>query len=149
MDDLYDDNGQFDDDVAGDLFGDEEIQQNDAWDVINKYFHTKGLVGQQLDSFNEFVQSTISDTIDDNGEVTVTSENQYRDLNNVDVSLPQDPLSARSTPIHVFPTRYNAPSGSAVCISLLLSFMRLTANLVSFILTRHVYARSPMRRPSS
>ena len=37
----------------------EEIEQQDAWEVITKYFKSKGLVGQQLDSFDEFVKNTI------------------------------------------------------------------------------------------
>lgn len=37
----------------------QEIEQQDAWDVINKYFESKGLVGQQLDSFDEFIKNTI------------------------------------------------------------------------------------------
>ena len=34
---------------------DEEIRQEDAWAVIGLYFREKGLVRQQLDSFDEFI----------------------------------------------------------------------------------------------
>lgn len=58
-------------------FGSDEITQEDAWVVIDKYFKEKGLVGQQIDSFDEFVINTIQELIEDAGEITVTPENQY------------------------------------------------------------------------
>ena len=58
-------------------FGTDEITQEDAWVVIDKYFKEKGLVGQQIDSFDEFVINTIQELIEDAGEITVTPENQY------------------------------------------------------------------------
>ena len=58
-------------------FGSNEITQEDAWVVIDKYFKEKGLVGQQIDSFDEFVINTIQELIEDAGEITVTPENQY------------------------------------------------------------------------
>lgn len=61
----------------GDDFGTDEITQEDAWVVIDKYFKEKGLVGQQIDSFDEFVINTIQELIEDAGEITVTPENQY------------------------------------------------------------------------
>ena len=36
-----------------------EITQEDAWTVISAYFEEKGLVRQQLDSFNEFFNSNM------------------------------------------------------------------------------------------
>lgn len=36
-----------------------EITQEDAWAVISAYFEEKGLVRQQLDSFNEFINSNM------------------------------------------------------------------------------------------
>ena len=65
---------------------DDEIEQNDAWEVINKYFDCKGLVGQQLDSFDVFIRSTIQEMIDDNGDISVTSENQFRGNNTKQVN---------------------------------------------------------------
>jgi DNA-directed RNA polymerase II subunit RPB2 len=38
---------------------DEEITQEDAWVVIDRYFDEKGLVRQQIDSFDEFITNTI------------------------------------------------------------------------------------------
>lgn len=36
-----------------------DISQEDAWAVISAFFEEKGLVRQQLDSFNEFISNTI------------------------------------------------------------------------------------------
>lgn len=38
---------------------DAEISQEDAWAVISAYFEEKGLVRQQLDSFDEFINSNM------------------------------------------------------------------------------------------
>jgi DNA-directed RNA polymerase II subunit RPB2 len=65
----------------------EEITQEEVWLVIDEYFHKKGLVGQQLDSFDEFIKNTIQELVDDAGELSVTPENQYipgQDLDQVD-----------------------------------------------------------------
>lgn len=42
---------------------DEEITQEDAWAVITSYFEEKGLVRQQLDSFDEFIQNTMQEIV--------------------------------------------------------------------------------------
>ena len=81
MDDLMDvavedDGYMMDMDMEQD-FGSDEITQEDAWVVIDKYFKEKGLVGQQIDSFDEFVINTIQELIEDTGEITVIPENQY------------------------------------------------------------------------
>jgi hypothetical protein len=44
---------------------DEEITQEDAWVVIDRYFDEKGLVRQQIDSFDEFITNTIGTHSDD------------------------------------------------------------------------------------
>jgi DNA-directed RNA polymerase beta subunit len=68
---------------------DEEITQEDAWVIINKYFETKGLVRQQLDSFDEFLQNSIQELIDDAGEVKIIPEDQFLSDKQVDkVCLP-------------------------------------------------------------
>ena len=51
--------------------------QEDAWIVIGKYFNEKGLVKQQIDSFDEFVSNTIQELVDDAGEIRITPENQF------------------------------------------------------------------------
>lgn len=81
MDDLMDvaveDDGYMMDMDMDQDFGSDEITQEDAWVVIDKYFKEKGLVGQQIDSFDEFVINTIQELIEDAGEITVIPENQY------------------------------------------------------------------------
>ena len=47
--------------VAMDYEDDEEITQEDAWSVISAYFDEKGLVRQQLDSFDEFINNTMQE----------------------------------------------------------------------------------------
>ncbi|CAJ0640509.1 11934_t:CDS:2 [Entrophospora sp. SA101] len=42
------------------------ISQEDCWTVISSFFHDKGLVRQQLDSFDEFVQNTMQEIVDEN-----------------------------------------------------------------------------------
>lgn len=79
MDDLF---GNVPDAAQEDNFGDfdnfdEEITQEDAWVIINKFFDTKGLVRQQLDSFDEFIQNSIQELVDDSGEIKVIPEDQF------------------------------------------------------------------------
>ena len=59
------------------VYEDEEITQEDAWMVINSFFRAKGLVCQQIDSFDEFIVNTIQELVDDTGEIVVTPENQF------------------------------------------------------------------------
>ncbi|RLN93978.1 hypothetical protein BBJ28_00018642, partial [Nothophytophthora sp. Chile5] len=39
------------------------VSQEDAWAVISSYFEEKGLVRQQLDSFDEFIQNTMQELV--------------------------------------------------------------------------------------
>lgn len=45
---------------------DELITQEDCWAVIAAYFTDKSLVSQQIDSFNEFVDNTMQELVDEN-----------------------------------------------------------------------------------
>ena len=56
---------------------DEEITQTDAWSVIDAYFKEKGLVRQQIDSFDEFVEITLQQIVDDSGQFTIDAPNQF------------------------------------------------------------------------
>jgi DNA-directed RNA polymerase II subunit RPB2 len=49
-----------------------EISQEDAWAVISAYFDEKGLVRQQLDSFNEFINTSMQVRTHSQGCVTAT-----------------------------------------------------------------------------
>lgn len=78
MDDLFEqgDDYQYD---GEQLLGqdDEEIDQTEVWAVINKYFSNKGLVGQQVDSFDEFMRNTVQELIHDSGTISVVPHNQF------------------------------------------------------------------------
>ena len=69
---------------------DEEITQEEAWLVIGAYFREKGLLYQQLDSFDEFMQNMIQELVNDGGKIVVTPQNQYipgEDIDQVHYSL--------------------------------------------------------------
>jgi len=53
------------------------VTQEDAWAVISAYFEEKGLVRQQLDSFDEFIQNTMQELVDDSGDIRVSPEEQH------------------------------------------------------------------------
>ena len=79
MDDIFDATGGESYDMGEDNHDilEDEITQEDAWIVIDGYFQEKGLVRQQIDSFDEFISSTIQELIDDSGEIIVSPEKQY------------------------------------------------------------------------
>jgi len=53
------------------------VTQEDAWAVISAYFEEKGLVRQQLDSFDEFIQNTMQELVDDSSNIRVSPELQH------------------------------------------------------------------------
>ncbi|KAJ9136171.1 hypothetical protein P3X46_033274 [Hevea brasiliensis] len=56
---------------------DNEITQEDAWAVISAYFVEKGLVRQQLDSFDEFIQNTMHEIVDESADIEMRPESQH------------------------------------------------------------------------
>ncbi|CAL5387704.1 unnamed protein product [Camellia sinensis] len=52
----------------------DEITQEDAWAVISAYFEEKGLVRQQLDSFDEFIQNTMQEIVDESADIEIRPE---------------------------------------------------------------------------
>lgn len=46
--------------------------------MISAYFEEKGLVRQQLDSFNEFANTTIQELIDESPPIELRSQPQHR-----------------------------------------------------------------------
>lgn len=46
------------------------------WTIITAYFNKKGLVRQQLDSFDEFIQNTMQELVDDSPDLVLQSEQQ-------------------------------------------------------------------------
>nr|XP_053656108.1 DNA-directed RNA polymerase II subunit RPB2-like [Cherax quadricarinatus] len=70
-----------DEDLAyGDEDGDEispDIWQEACWLVISSYFDEKGLVRQQLDSFDEFITMTIQRIVEDSQAIDLQAEAQH------------------------------------------------------------------------
>lgn len=54
---------------------DEGITPEDCWTVISSYFEKKGLVSQQIDSFDEFTQTGIQSLIDEYSHLTLDQNN--------------------------------------------------------------------------
>jgi DNA-directed RNA polymerase II subunit RPB2 len=52
----------------------DEPTQEDIWAVISSYFNDKGLVRQQLDSFDEFIMNTMQEAVDESVPVTFVKE---------------------------------------------------------------------------
>jgi DNA-directed RNA polymerase II subunit RPB2 len=73
------DGDEMDEDAEGDadLRDEEEITQEDAWAVISAYFEEKGLVRQQLDSFDEFIQNTMQEIVDESADIEIRPESQH------------------------------------------------------------------------
>lgn len=58
---------------------DEEIvTQESVWEVIGAFFREKGLVRQQLDSFNVFIKTTMQELVDDTPEIKLQYEQQHK-----------------------------------------------------------------------
>src|ERR1700677_2348138 len=55
----------------------EHISQEDCWAVISAFFESKGLVRQQLDSFDEFIQNTMQEIIDGYSKLIEQRPPQY------------------------------------------------------------------------
>lgn len=49
----------------------EGITPEDCWTVVSSFFDTKGLVSQQLDSFDEFVSTTMQELVAENSLLTL------------------------------------------------------------------------------
>ncbi|KAF9728970.1 DNA-dependent RNA polymerase II [Paraphaeosphaeria minitans] len=72
-------------DVEGEELYEEDdgIASSDCWAVITSFFDTKGLVSQQLDSYDEFTRNTIQDIVSENGNVILDQNtNSYDDDHN-------------------------------------------------------------------
>lgn len=50
---------------------------NEVWEVINCFFEEKGLVMQQIDSFNHFVDFQIQEIVDDTAEIVIKTQPQF------------------------------------------------------------------------
>lgn len=54
---------------------DPSITAEDCWTVISSFFEAKGLVSQQVDSFDEFLCQTIQETVSDHGRLILDQHN--------------------------------------------------------------------------
>jgi hypothetical protein len=72
--------------IGGDIMDeDEELEegeeletQESVWEVIGAFFKEKGLVRQQLDSFNVFIKTTMQELVDDTPEIRLQYEQQHK-----------------------------------------------------------------------
>lgn len=62
-----------------------EIDQEDCWTVISSFFDAKGLVRQQLDSFDEFIQNTMQEIIDEHSKLILQRPTTLVDLSDPNV----------------------------------------------------------------
>jgi DNA-directed RNA polymerase II subunit RPB2 len=73
----------------------DKLTQEDCWTVIASFFERRGLVRQQLDSFNEFINSGMQDIIEDSGDLNLEQHEQHTG-NETDqavcVLLPKGPM---------------------------------------------------------
>jgi DNA-directed RNA polymerase II subunit RPB2 len=53
------------------------LWQEACWLVIASYFNEKGLVRQQLDSFDDFIQISIQRIVEDTPEIELQAEAQH------------------------------------------------------------------------
>lgn len=55
----------------------DNVSQEDCWTVITAFFEQRGLVRQQLDSFNEFISTTIQEIVDHSGDLNLEQHEQH------------------------------------------------------------------------
>ncbi|MCJ1308914.1 DNA-dependent RNA polymerase II [Agyrium rufum] len=65
---------QFDDEGYADE-EDSSITAEDCWTVISAFFDVKGLVSQQIDSFDDFIDHTVQEMVTENSLVTLDQNN--------------------------------------------------------------------------
>ncbi|CAI0650229.1 DNA-directed RNA polymerase II subunit RPB2 [Colletotrichum fructicola] len=70
-------------DYDGYVEEDESITPEDCWTVISSFFESKGLVSQQVDSFDEFTSSTVQELIDEYSQITLDQPNPMSDSDKV------------------------------------------------------------------
>lgn len=54
-----------------------DLWQEACWIVISAYFDEKGLVRQQLDSFDEFIQMSVQRIVEDTPQIDLQAEAQH------------------------------------------------------------------------
>lgn len=54
-----------------------DMWQEACWIIISAYFDEKGLVRQQLDSFDEFIQMSVQRIVEDSPQIDLQAEAQH------------------------------------------------------------------------
>lgn len=72
---MYDRDEEIDDDESDEVTP--ELYQEACWSVISAYFDEKGLVRQQLDSFDEFIQMSVQRIVEDSPPIDLQAEAQH------------------------------------------------------------------------
>ncbi|KAI1633350.1 DNA-dependent RNA polymerase 2 rpb140 [Biscogniauxia mediterranea] len=67
----YDEGYEYEEDYGDD----NNITPEDCWTVISSYFESKGLVSQQIDSFNDFQETTIQELLDEYSHLSLDQNN--------------------------------------------------------------------------
>ena len=73
---MYEDEDQIDDEETPEISS--ELWQEACWIVISSYFDEKGLVRQQLDSFDEFIQMSVQRIVEDSSTIEIEAEPQHK-----------------------------------------------------------------------
>jgi DNA-directed RNA polymerase II subunit RPB2 len=66
--------------LDGDSEDSGEITQQGCWEIITSFFEENGLVQQQLSSFDEFVNNTIQELVEENKSLTLEQSDQHTGL---------------------------------------------------------------------
>ena len=66
---MFDEDDQLDDEDTMEITS--ELWQEACWIVISSYFDEKGLVRQQLDSFDEFIQMSVQRIVEDSSTIEI------------------------------------------------------------------------------
>ena len=65
------------------------MSYNNIWYVISSYFEEKGLVRQQIDSFDDFVKSTIQHVVEETPPIELVARSQHSKLQAADLTAKQ------------------------------------------------------------
>ena len=66
---MFEEDDQLDDEDTLEITS--ELWQEACWIVISSYFDEKGLVRQQLDSFDEFIQMSVQRIVEDSSTIEI------------------------------------------------------------------------------
>jgi DNA-directed RNA polymerase II subunit RPB2 len=75
----YDDFNQYDGDEDEAEDEGTEVTSEDCWSVISSFFEAKGLVAQQIDSYDEFAARTMQDIVEELGKFSIQQNSPPQD----------------------------------------------------------------------